>query len=98
MKSVLRFPSLVPDKTDYRVCNDMMVRIDDLAPYGSSNNAVIRLLADGSYHTILAVNAMCGRFESEAMTFSLVSSLKKAHKDMLAILADWKTKRFHSEN
>ncbi len=84
----------MPNKTDFQVCTALMSRIDDLAPYGSNNRADIKRLEDGSYHTVIAVNANCGQFKSEGLTFSLVSSLKKAHQQMLVVLGEWKKLRF----
>ncbi len=94
MKVSLRFPELIPNKVDFRTCKDMMVGIDDLAPCGSHNSAAIRLLADGSYHTVISVNALAGQFSSEGMTFSLLTSVKKAHSGMLSLLKEWKKLRF----
>lgn len=95
MKNILRFPKLKPHQDDYETCNNMMYRIDDLAPYDSHVSAVINLLADGSYHTVIGINALCGKFQSEGKTLSLVSSVKQAHKTMLTVLADWKKNRFN---
>jgi hypothetical protein len=94
MKASLRFPDLIPNKSDIRTCKDMMVRIDDLAPYGAHNSAAIKLLADGSYHTVISVNAIAGKFFSEGTTFSLLTSVKKAHSGMLSLLKEWKELRF----
>ncbi len=97
MANVLRFPALMPEPADYPVCNELMTRIRELAPYDSNVHAAIHRLADGTYHTIIAVQAFCGRFQAEAKTLSLVSSVKQAHKSMLAVLVEWKKGRFKSD-
>ncbi len=97
MKNVLSYPSLVPCVEDSMACTGIMSKIDDLAPSDSHINAAINLLADGTYHTIIGINAVCGKFRSEAKTFSLVSSLKQAQRSMLMILAEWKGTRFENQ-
>jgi hypothetical protein len=95
--NVMYFPKLMPSGDDQPVCTSMMSRIDDLAPYNSNINAIINLLADGTYHTSIAIHAFCGQFNTEATTSSLVSSLGQAQKSMLAELTEWKKRRFQSE-
>ena len=94
--SVMYFPNLMPSHYDHPICTKMMSRIDDLAPYDSNIKAIINLLDDGTYHTIIAINAICGYFKSEATTTSLVSSLGQAQQSMLKTLADWKERRFET--
>lgn len=94
MNKLSRFPNLMPNATDLQFCTALMTRIDDLAPDGSNNRAVISRTEDGSYCTIIAVNAIGGQFTSEGVTNSLASSLKKAHKGMLSLLREWKELRF----
>jgi hypothetical protein len=91
--NVMYFPNLFPSYDDQPVCTKMMSRIDDLAPSDSKTHAIINLLADGTYHTIIAISALCGQFKVEATARSLVSSLKEAQEDMLNTLAEWKRQR-----
>ncbi len=70
-----------------------MSRVFDLAPSDSDVSASIDVLADGNYHTVIAITAICGSFRSEGKTASLVSSLSQAQQGMLKVLADWKKKR-----
>lgn len=90
----LFFPDLVPSNKDYAVCTNAMTKIFDLAPSDSSVQAFINLLADGTYHTVIAINALIRPFKSEAKTSSLSTSLIQAQQNMLAALADWKKGRF----
>jgi hypothetical protein len=71
-----------------------MSHVDELAPSDSSVNAMINQLADGTFHTIIAIQAACGRFYAEAKTSSLTSSLHQAQKNILKSLATWKNVRF----
>jgi len=95
-KNVL-YPNLVPTYDDYPTCTAGMYRVFELAPSDSNMRAFINLLADGTYHTIIAINAVCGPFKSEGRTHSLASSLKQAQHSMLTILAHWKKGRFKDD-
>ncbi|MEQ1875070.1 MAG: hypothetical protein ABL958_00395 [Bdellovibrionia bacterium] len=91
--NVMYFPNLLPSHDDRPVCSNMMSRIDDLAPSDSKTNAIVNLLADGTYHTVIAISALCGQFKTEAKAKSFVSSLTEAQHGMLRTLAEWKQKR-----
>ena len=97
LNNLLFFPNLSPCKVDSQACKDMMSRVEDLAPYDSTVKATISLLADGTYHTIIAVSAVCGLFESEGKTRLLVTSLKQAQKSIFKVLVDWKKQRFGND-
>lgn len=71
----------------------MMSRIDELAPSDSTANAIVNLLADGTYHTVIAISALCGQFKTEAIARSFVSSLTEAQQGMLKALEEWKKVR-----
>ena len=94
MSSSVQYPNLVPCPVDYPTCSSSMTKVYELAPSDSNVSAFINLLADGTYHTIIAINAIRGPFRSEAKTPTLLSSLQQAQQSMLAILADWKKERF----
>ena len=96
MKNILSYSGTQPSGEDYSECTDIMSKVDDLAPSDSHVDAVIKLLTDGTYHTTIAINAICGNFQSQAKTRTLVSSLKQAQRSMLAILAEWKGTRFEN--
>ncbi len=98
MKNILRFPNLMPSPDDYQVCNAMMFQLDDLAPYDSTTHAAITMLSDGSYQTVIAINALCGRFQARGENPSMLSSIKQAYKNMLDALANWKKERFAYDN
>ena len=97
MKNSLTYPNVAPDLVDQPACDSILSRIDDLAPSDSHIEAIISLLKDGTYHSIIAINAVCGRFQSEAKTNSLVSSLNQAQRSMLLILSEWKGQRFANQ-
>ena len=96
MKNLLFYSGTKPSGADYPECSDIMSKVDDLAPSDSRVDAVINLLTDGTYHTVIAINAITGKFKSEAKTRTLVSSLKQAQRSMLTILAEWKGTRFEN--
>ena len=91
--TVTYFPNLPPSYDDRPICSKMMSRIDDLAPSDSNANAIVNLLADGTYHTVIAISALCGQFKTEAKANSFVSSLSEAQQGMLKTLAEWKKMR-----
>lgn len=76
-------------------CSQIMSNVDELAPSDSSVNAMISQLADGTFHSIIAIQAACGRFYAEAKTSSLLSSLHQAERNILKSLASWKNVRFN---
>lgn len=95
MKNYFRQSKIRPANSDeYIKCSQIMSHVDELAPSDSSVNAMINQLADGTFHTIIAIQAACGRFYAEAKTASLLSSLHQAEKNILKSLASWKNVRF----
>lgn len=95
MKNYFRQSKIRPSNSDEMMkCSQIMSNVDDLAPSDSSVNAMINQLADGTFHTIIAIQATCGRFFAEAKTTSLMSSLHQAEKNILKSLASWKNVRF----
>lgn len=94
MKNYFKLSNVLPERAEYATCLQIMSNVDDLAPSDSHVNAVISQLADGTYHTIIAIKAACGHFYAEAKTSSLVLSLKHAQKNMLKNLEEWKSLRF----
>jgi len=80
---------------DILKCSQIMSHVDELAPSDSSVNAMINQLADGTFHTIIAIQAACGRFYAEAKNSSLLTSLHQAEKNILKSLASWKNVRFN---
>ena len=91
------FPGLVPNEADAAECNEIMSVIEDLAPYDANINASITRANGGRFHTVIAINAICGQFKSEAKSLSLLESLKLAQDSMLVILSRWKALRFAAE-
>ena len=72
-----------------------MSHVNELAPSDSNVNAMISQLTDGTFHTIIGIQAACGRFYAEAKTSSLLSSLHQAEQNILKSLASWKNIRFN---
>jgi len=97
MDNSLLFPNLAPSVEDYPVCLGIISKVIELAPSDSRIDAAITLVADKTYHTTIAIYALCGQFKSEAKTFSLVTSLRQAQRSMLMILKEWKQNRFKNE-
>ena len=94
MKNYFEKSEIVPKNAEYVKCSDLMSRVEDMAPSDSNVYAKVNQLHDGSFHTIIAINATCGRFYAEAKTTSLVSSLKSAQNSILKKLDHWKSIRF----
>ena len=88
MKNYFKKSNVKPRGSELFVCSEIMSRIDDMAPSDAKVSAIIRQLADGTYHTLIPVLATDekfsrGQFFSEAKTHSLVSSLRAAQAEML---------------
>lgn len=95
MKNYFRQSKVYPTTSaELMECSQIMSHVDELAPSDSSVNAIINQLADGTFHTIIAIQAACGRFYAEAKTASLLSSLHQAERNILKTLANWKNVRF----
>lgn len=97
MKNLISYSKVTPCQDDVPACASIMSKIDDLAPFDSHVDATISLLKDGTFHTVIAITAICGKFKSEAKHQTLVSSLKQAQRSMLTILAEWKDGRFANQ-
>ncbi len=94
MKNHLFYTNLAPCAADEQSCSREMARIFDMAPSDSCMVTLINKLADGTYHTVIAIHALCGPFRAEANKISLVLSLKDAQKNMQTTLVEWKKTRF----
>lgn len=94
MKNYFEKSTIVPQHAEYVKCSDLMSQVEELAPSDSNVYARVNQTKDGSFHTIIAINASCGRFYAEAKTGTLVSSLKSAQNNILKKLDHWKSIRF----
>lgn len=96
MKNYFTKSNIIPNHEDSLQCNHLMSTIDDLAPSDANVNAIINRLADGTYHTYIAIQATCGKFYAEARSGNLMMSLRQAQKEILNSLSSWKGTRFVS--
>lgn len=94
MKNYFEKSAVVPKKDDFVKCSDLMSQVEDMAPSDSNVYARVNQTTDGSFHTIISINASCGRFYAEAKTSTFVSSLKSAQNGILKKLDHWKSIRF----
>ena len=99
MKNYFKRSSVKPRDSELFACSELMSRIDDLAPSDAKVSAIIKKLADGTYHTLIPVLATDerfsnGKFYAEAKTNSMLSSLRAAQAEILTKLRDWKANRF----
>lgn len=99
MKNYFKSSTVQPNEFELGRCFDLMSRIDELAPSDATVSAIIRRLANGSYHTIIPVRATdsnfaSGSFFAEGNDLSLAASLKSAQAKMLEKLRKWKLERF----
>ena len=94
MKNYFTKSAIVPNQEEAMSCNQIMSTIDDLAPSDANVNAVIHRLADGTFHTLIAIQATCGKFYAEAKNGNLLSSLRQAQNNMIHSLDTWKLSRF----
>ncbi len=94
MKNYFENSAIVPENTEFIKCSDLMSHVEEMAPSDSNVYARVNQLRDGTFHTIISINASCGRFYAEAKTGTLVSSLKSAQSGILKKLDHWKSIRF----
>ncbi len=99
MKNYFKRSSVKPGGSDSFIGFEIMSRIEELAPSDAKVSAIIKRLADGTYHTMIPVLATDerfsnGKFYAEAKTNSMMSSLRAAQAEMLGKLREWKANRF----
>lgn len=94
MESRLKYKHFIPNKSEHQMCSELMSLINDLSPSDSNVQATVDRKSDGSFKAHISVRGFCGDFESESSGISLLSSLRKAQKDVLNNIIDWKRHRF----
>jgi hypothetical protein len=68
--------------------------VTDLSPSDAWVRAIVDRVSDGTYRSIISVKGFSGEFDSESSGFSLLASLKKAQRNLLNSIKDWKKHRF----
>ena len=94
MENNVRYTHFTPNKNEKQICSDLLKRINDMAPSNSFIAAFVDQDIDGNYKASISVDAVCGNFHVESLDCSLVNSFRKAQKDLLRNLNEWKSQRF----
>ena len=94
MENKVKYTHFTPNKNEKAICSDLLNIINDLAPSNSFVAALVDQSMDGTYKASISVDAVCGNFHVESSDNSLISSFKKAQKDLIKNLSEWKTHRF----
>lgn len=94
MENNVRFIRFTPNKNDKQICSDIFSMINDFAPSNSFIEAQVNQDSNGAYTASISVGAVCGNFHVESTDSSLLNSFKKAQKDLMKNLNEWKSHRF----
>ena len=94
MKNQVLFKHFSPSYADQQAFTNHFSMIQDLAPADSSVMMIVNKLSDGTFHTIIDIKALCGKFYSEAKEISSLASIKQAKNVVLGKILDWKKIRF----
>ncbi len=94
MNNRLQFTHFIPSYADRQTFTNHFSMIQDLAPADSTVSMIVNKMADGTFHTIIEIKALCGKFYSEAKEMTSLSSIKTAKNTVLAKILEWKKLRF----
>ncbi len=94
MQNQLLFKHFSPSYADQQTFTNHFSMIQDLAPADSTVSMIVNKMADGTFHTIIEIKALCGKFYSEAKEITSLASIKTAKNTVLAKILDWKRLRF----
>lgn len=83
-----------PSHRERQICSDILNMVNELAPSDSFVEAHIDQEADGSFKARISVDAIYGNFKSETSDYSFLRSLKKAQREVLENIEEWKNHRF----
>ena len=90
------FKHFKPTYADQQIYTNHLSMIEDLAPADSTIQMIVKKMSDGTFHTIIDIKAICGKFYSEAQELTSMNSIQLAKKSILSKISEWKRLRFQT--